>query len=148
MTIPAAARPSPIDIPSGAVVFVDPDTGRLTPTQGLGALVDIINYINGSCRVIPCEETGTNLLVLTMLSVSPLIRQYNSYDVYKFIAAATSTGLVTARVVTQQGTLATLNVYKTNGSAQATTGDITIGLQYDLTYVDSLNAGVGGLVLR
>jgi hypothetical protein len=50
--------------------------------------------------------------------------------------------------VTANGALATLNVYKTNGGAQATTNDVTSGRQYWLTYVDSLNSGAGGFVLR
>jgi hypothetical protein len=83
-----------------------------------------------------------------MLAASPLVSQYADFDTFRFVADATSTGLLSAKVVTPQGTLATLNVYKTNGSAQATTGDVTINLQYDLTFVDSLNSGAGGLVLR
>jgi len=56
-----------------------------------------------------------------MLSISPLIKQYNDYDTYQFVAAATSTGLVTANVTaiqgqTVQGTFATLKVFKTNGA--------------------------------
>lgn len=148
MTVPASARPLPIGIPSSRVPFVDTNNGTLIPSNGLSILADIINYINGSCRMIPCEETGTNVLALRMLSVSPLIRQYNDYDVYSFVAAATSTGPVTAFVVTPQAKLATLNVYKNNGAAQATTNDVLINLQYQLTYVDSLNNGAGGFVLR
>lgn len=147
MMVPAAARASPIGLPNSRIVFVDPTTGVLTP-NGLGNLTDIINYINGSSRLIPCTETGTNVLALTLLSIAPLIKQYNDYDIYQFVAAATSTGNVTANVTTPQGALATLNVYKTNGSAQATTGDVVINLQYQLTYVDSLNSGAGGFVLR
>lgn len=147
MTIPAAARPSPIGLPNARVPFTDSETGSLT-TNGLGVLADIINYINGMSRTIPCTETGTNILALTMLSISPLIKQYNDYDVYQFVAAATSTGVVTASVTTPQGTLGTIKVFKTNGSAQATTGDIVINLQYTLTYVDSLDSGAGGFVLR
>jgi hypothetical protein len=147
MTIPASARPSTPGAANSRIPIVDPQTGILN-SSGIGVFTDLLNYIIGGSRIIPCEETGTNVLVLKMLAISPLIKQYNDYDVYKFVAAATSTGNVTANVVTLQGALPTLNVYKTNGSAQATTGDVAIGLQYDLTYVDSLNGGLGGFVLR
>lgn len=147
MTIPASARAQTPGEPNQRVALVDPQTGNLS-SSGVGILTDMYNYFVGTSRVIPCEETGTNVLALTMLKVSPLINQYNDYDVYKFVAAATSTGNVTAFVTTPHGALPTLNVYKTNGSAQATTGDVQIGLQYDLTYVDSLNSAAGGFVLR
>jgi hypothetical protein len=147
MTIPASARPTPPGAPNSRMPVVDLDNGSFNST-GLGQQTDMLNYFIGTSRLIPCNETGTNVLTLTMLSVSPLIKQYNDYDVYSFVAAATSTGLVTALVTTLQGALATLKVFKNNGSAQATTGDVVIGLHYTLTFVDSLDSGVGGFVLR
>ena len=152
MTIPASARPSTPSAANRAINIVDPETGNLT-SNGINVLSDMLNYYIGSSRVIPCEETGTNVLALTQLSISPLIKQYNDYDIYQFVAAATSTGLVTANVTlvsgaVTQGTLATLKVFKTNGAAQATTGDVVLGSQYELTYVDSLNGGLGGFVIR
>lgn len=152
MTIPASARPT---VPTAAnlrIPIIDPKTGAPNPT-GINVLTDLLNYIQGSSRLIPCEETGTNVLALVQLPVSPLISQYNDYDVYQFVAAATSTGLVTADVTvvqgqTVQGTLATLKVFKTNGAAQATTGDVVLGSQYELSYVNSLDGGLGGFVLR
>jgi hypothetical protein len=152
MTIPASARPSTPSAANRAVNIVDPETGNLT-SNGINVLSDMLNYYIGSSRVIPCEETGTNILALTQLSISPLIKQYNDYDIYQFVAAATSTGLVTANVTlvsgaVVQGTLATLKVFKSNGATQATVGDVVLGSQYELTYVDSLNSGAGGFVLR
>ena len=152
MTIPASARPSTPSAANRAINIVDPETGNLT-SNGINVLSDMLNYYIGSSRVIPCEETGTNVLALTQLSISPLIKQYNDYDIYQFVAAATSTGLVTANVTlvsgaVTQGTLATLKVFKTNGATQATVGDVVSGSQYELTYVDSLNGGLGGFVIR
>ena len=152
MTIPASARPSTPSAANRAINIVDPDTGNLT-SNGINVISDMLNYYIGSSRVIPCEETGTNVLALTQLSISPLIKQYNDYDIYQFVAAATSTGLVTANVTlvsgaVTQGTLATLKVFKTNGATQATVGDVVLGSQYELTYVDSLNGGLGGFVIR
>lgn len=147
MTIPASARPAPPGAPNSRIPVVDPDTGILNST-GIGQLTDMLNYFIGTSRIIPCTETGTNILALTMLSVAPLIKQYNDYDTYSFVAAATSTGTLTANVISPQGAFATLKVFKTNGSAQATTGDVVIGLHYTLTFVDSLDSGNGGFVLR
>ena len=147
MTIPAAAYVAPLTDPNFGVQFVDPQTGRLTQ-NGYETLQGIVHFLNGTNRIVPCNASGTNLVTLTMLVTSPLIRQYNDFDTFRAVAGGTSTGTVTAKVVTPQGTLATLNVYKTNGSAQASTGDITSGLLYDFTYVDSLNSGAGGFVLR
>lgn len=147
MTIPAAAQVTPLDLPSLRIGFVDAKTGVLT-THGHQLLIDYVNYIQGSCRIIPCNASGTNAITLTMLGVSPLIQHYNDFDSFRFVAAATSTGAVTAFVQTPQGALATLNVYKTNGSAQAGLNDITVGLLYEVVYVDSLNSGAGGFVLR
>ena len=152
MTIPASARPSTPSAANRAINIVDPETGNLT-SNGINVLSDMLNYYIGSSRVIPCEETGTNVLALTQLSISPLIKQYNDYDIYQFVAAATSTGLITANVTlvsgaVTQGTLATLKVFKTNGATQATVGDVVLGSQYELTFVNSLNGGLGGFVLR
>jgi hypothetical protein len=124
------------------------DDGNILTNNGWQVLAGMFNFINGTNRIIPCNAAGTNAITLTMLAVSPLVQGYFDFDTYRAVAAATSTGLVTASVVTPQGALATIKVFKTNGSAQATTGDITIGLLYDFTYVDSLDSGAGGFVLR
>lgn len=147
MTIPASARASPPGAPNSRIPIVDPQTGILNST-GIGQLTDMLNYFIGTSRLIPCEETGTNVLALKLLAVAPLIKQYNDYDTYQFVAAATSTGVVTANVTNAQGTFATLKVFKNNGAAQATTGDVVLGSQYELTYADSLDSGAGGFVLR
>lgn len=152
MTIPASARPAVPNAANTRVPIIDPETGILN-SNGIGVLTDLLNYIIGSSRVIPCEETGTNVLALTQLSISPLIQRYNDYDIYQFVAAATSTGLITANVTVVQGTvvqgtLATLKVFKSNGAIQATTGDVVLGSFYLLIYVDSLDGGAGGFVLK
>jgi hypothetical protein len=151
MTIPASARPAVPTAGNIRIPIVDPKTGALNPT-GINVLTDLLNYIQGSSRLIPCEETGTNVLALKMLPVSPLISQYNDYDVFQFVAAATSTGPVTANLTVVQGqlvqgTLATLKVFKAAGATQATTGDIVLGSFYHMSYVDSVDSGAGGFVL-
>lgn len=146
MTISSAATIQELLAPNLRTSFVD-GNGVLT-THGWQVLTNFMNYMQGTSRFIPCNATGTNVIALAMLQTSPLITKYNSFDTFQFTAAATTTGLVTANVVTPQGALATLNVYKTNGSAQATTGDIVIDQQYHLTYVDTFGGGAGGFVLR
>lgn len=147
MTIPASAQPTPIVNANVSRQFCD-EKGKLT-NMGRIALQQLHDYVVNMNRVIPCNaSTTSNVITLKMLAVQPTVTQYADFDTYGFVADATSTGLLSALVVTAQGTLATLKVYKTNGSAQATTGDITSGLQYFLTYVDSLNSNAGGFVLR
>jgi hypothetical protein len=98
---------------------------------------------------VPCNCTNTgNVYKWTPLNISPSVSNYYSYWSFPFVASATSTGAVTATVVPQTGTLATLPVYKTNGSAQASSGDITIGLFYVAYFVDYLNSGNGGFVIK
>jgi hypothetical protein len=117
-------------------------TGRLVLQQAHDFAVNM-------ARIIPANAmTASNVITLTLLSVQPSVQQYAIFDTYGFVADATSTGTLTAKVVTASGTLATINIYKSNGATQATTGDVVLGSQYFLTYVDSLNAGAGGFVLR
>lgn len=146
MTIPAAFQVPSLLQPAQRTAFVD--DGDILTNNGWQTLAGMFNFINGTNRIIPCNATGTNVITLTMLSVQPLVQGYYDFDTYRAVAANTTTGLVTASVVTSSGALATIKVFKTNGSAQATTGDITTGLLYDFTYVNSLDSGNGGLVLR
>jgi hypothetical protein len=147
MSIPASAQIGPLQQSNRSIPLVDKN-GVLTEF-GKATLDSSYGFINGCSRHIPCNASTTaNVITLTMLSNAPLVKQYADFDTFQFVADATSTGLLSAKVVTPQGTLSTLNVYKTNGSAQATTGDVTSGLQYNATFVDSLNSGNGGFVLR
>ena len=146
MTIPASAQDNPLLAPAQRISFVD-DNGILT-NNGWQTLQGMYGFVNGTNRVVPCNASGTNVITLTMLSNSPLVHGYFDFDTFRAVAAATSTGSVTALVATPQGNLGTLKVFKTNGSAQAGAGDITIGLLYDFTFVDSLDSGNGAFVLR
>ena len=146
MTIPNSAYVAPLNAFSQAVSITD-QTGKLTQ-NGIQNLQALVNFLNGMNRIIPCNASGTNVINLTMLQVSPSIAQYNDFDTFRAVAANSSTGSVTALVTTPAGALATLNVYRSNGASQAGNGDITAGLLYDFTFVDSLNSGSGGFVLR
>lgn len=147
MTITADATGTPIPRPNALVPLIDPKTGILTQ-HGVELLSSWRNFIVGMNRLIPCNAAGTNLITLTPLDASPLLEGYKDYDAFSFVAAGSSTGSVTATVAPRDGALATIKVYKTNGSAQAGNGDITAGLFYVAFYVDSLDSGAGGLVLK
>ena len=147
MSVPVASAVPTLQNPSQGGAFVDVKTGNLTQ-NGYITLQAVSGFVNGIARIIPCNASGTNVITLAIVAQTLLVTQYSDFDTYRAVAANTTTGLVTALVTTAQGSLATLNVYKSNGAAQATTGDITAGLLYDFTYVDSLNSGAGGLVVR
>lgn len=144
MTVSASA---PISKPNGLFPFVDLATGSLSE-HGLQILTQWYNFIVGMNRITPCNATGTNVITLTPLTASPLIESYADYEIYSFVAANTSTGSVTATVVPKNGTLATLKVYKTNGSAQAGVGDIVSGSLYLAIYNSALDSGAGGFVAK
>jgi hypothetical protein len=156
--IPASAIPTPIVSPSAAGKnFVNPASFQNGP-QGLSgtgriALQQMHDWIVNMSRKFPANaSTSSNVITLTLLAVQPTCVQYADYDDFGFVADATTTGNVTALVVTTVNgnatPLATLNVYKNNGGTQAGNGDITIGRQYWFTYVDSLNSNAGGFVVR
>lgn len=145
MSISAIA--SPLSKPTGIFPFVDPQTGNLSD-HGLQLLNQYYNFIVGMNRLTPCNASGTNIITLTPLASSPLITGYVDYEIYTFTAAATTSGPVTMTVVPDTGTLATLKAYKTNGSAQATSGDLVSGSLYLAIYNDALDGGSGGFVVK
>lgn len=147
MTIATAAIPSPIPRPNGVFPFVDMQTGALSE-HGLLLLQRWYDFMVGMNRLIPCNASGTNVITLTPLDASPLLEQYNDFDVFTFVAANTSSGSVTATVVPKKGALATVKVYKTNGAAQAGSGDVVANSVYLAIYADHLDSGAGGLVIK
>lgn len=147
MTISSAATIGPLPKINGDIPVIDITTGNLTE-YGVQTLNQWYNSINGMNRVIPCNETGLNVLTLTPLTASPVIDKYNDYEVFVFVADNTSTGSVTATVVPRKGVLATLKVYKASGTVQAGSGDITSTGLYFLIYNDALDSGAGGFVLK
>lgn len=147
MTISTAATPTPISRPNGVFPVVDLTTGCFTE-HGLQLLNGFRNFVVGMNRITPCNASGTNVITLTPLEASPLIEKYADFEAFAFVAANNSTGDVTMTVVPRDGTLATLKAYKTNGSAQAGNGDIAAGSFYLAFYVDSLDSGAGGFVIK
>lgn len=147
MTITADATGTPISKPNGLFPFIDIQTGCLTE-HGLQMWSQLYNFVVGMNRLTPCNVSGTNIVTLTPLAASPLIEKYVDYEVFTFVAANTSSGSVTMTVAPKSGTLATLRAYKTNGSAQAGTGDIVAGSLYLAIYCDALDGGAGGFVVK
>lgn len=121
------------------------DTGHRT-------LERLRNYVLGMGRIIPCSASGTNvgsnLITLQPNDAAPSIEGYMFGDCFPFWAPFTSDDPVTATLVPKTGTLATLKVYITNGSAQAGAGDVTDGLFYVAWYVPTLDSNAGGFVLK
>ena len=147
MTIPAAAQATPIVTPNPGLRLVD-ERGFLTG-RGAIALQEMHNYIVNMNRTMPCNtSTTSNTITLTLLSVQPAVNQYVSYETYGFVADVTTDGNVSIGVVTENGALAVLKAYKDNGATRAASGDVVSGSQYFATYVDSLDGGAGGFVLR
>jgi uncharacterized protein with NAD-binding domain and iron-sulfur cluster len=141
MSIATAAKGTPIARPNGLFPVIDLQTGCLTE-HGLQLFTQYYNFMVGMNRITTCNASGTNVITMT------LIEKYVDYEVYSFVAANNSTGAVTMTVAPRDGSLSTLKAYITNGSAQAGNGDIVAGRHYEATYVDSLDSGAGGFVIR
>jgi hypothetical protein len=117
--------------------------GNASSPEAMGCLDNMFNQ-SAAMLHIPCSVSGTNALSLTPLTNCPALSSYNELGGYRFRAAATSSGPVTA----QYNGLAFLNVYHGDGVTQASTGDIVIGGQYGLIYSLLLNGGLGGFFLE
>lgn len=154
MTIPAAAKPTPIPRIDISTPLVEPRSG-VPSTQGLQRIERLRGYVSGMGRIIPCScSSSSNKLTLTPNGhgdedgEAPVIEGYRFGDIYLFVADANSTGAVTATVVPKTGTLSTLKVYISGGSTQAGNGDITSGLVYLGVYAYNLDSNAGGIVIR
>jgi hypothetical protein len=128
--------------------FVDLKTGQLSE-HGNQLMSAWYNFIVGMNRITPCNaSTTSNVITLTPLTASPLIEGYRDFELYGFVADATSTGSVTGKIAPKSGSLSTIKFYKTSGATQAAAGDVVSGSFYIGVYVDSLDGGNGGLVLK
>jgi hypothetical protein len=134
-------KPS-ITSPKFGVPFVD-KSGALTNTT-IQALQGWVNEIQGGVIGVPCTATGTNVITLMPAAIAPTVQQYYDFLEVAFVAAGTSTGLVTM----SYATLPLVPVMKLNGASQAGAGDLTINLFYKANYVSTLNSGNGAWVLK
>jgi hypothetical protein len=154
VSIPTAAKPTPIDLPNVNVPVVDPKTGLLTQAEIIRQQ-RLRNYVVGGGRIVPCLcVSSSNVLTLTPNGhgdedgIGPLIEGYRFGDMYLFVADASSTGSVTGTVVPKSGSLSTLKFYINGGASQAGNTDITAGRVYIGVYVYSLDSNAGGIVVR
>jgi hypothetical protein len=90
-----------------------------------------------SLGVIPCTATGTNSLTLTPIANTPNVQAYVGFQLFGFVAPATSTGAVTIAV----SALSATNVYLPNGVTQA---NVVAGVYYIVQFNTALNSGAGG----
>lgn len=147
-TIQAANQHESLTPIQRALAIVDPRTGIPTP-YFVELLQEVQRFVNGESRVIPCNASGTNTITLTPLSISPLLgARYVSHEIFSFVAENDSTGPVDATVRPPKGTLPTIKVYVDGGATQADAGDVLAGRFYLGCFVDGLDSGSGGLVLK
>jgi hypothetical protein len=117
--------------------------GTITSPEATAALDTMFNQVGAQIQ-IPCSASGVNAISLTPLVNCPALTAYNELGGYRFRAAASSTGPVTA----QYNSLGFLNVYHGDAVTQASTGDLVAGQQYALYYSASLAGGAGGFFLE
>lgn len=153
MSIPAAAKPTPIPRIDLSTRLVNPENG-VPDTHGLQRIERLRAYVTGMGRRIPCAASGTDVITLTPNGhgsedgEAPVIEGYVFGDSYLFWAENTSTADVTATVVPKTQTLATLKVYIDDGATQATAGDVVQDSVYEAFYAPHLDSNNGGLVLK
>lgn len=104
------------------------------------SLFDTMFNVVASMGVVMCTATGTNTLVLTPVTNMPTVAAYTNYQLFGFVAPATSTGNVTINV----STVGAVNAYNANGTTQITTGDLISGAYYIFAYNSALNGAAGG----
>jgi len=148
--VKASAITHAIVPPNIRIKFVETDKekdGMLSNT-GQSMLQGWFKNLNGLTPTISCECTNVgDVYTLTPLNISPIVLEYYSFASFAFVASGTSGGATTATVVPNTGSLPTLPILKTHGSAPAAGGDLTSGLFYVMYYVDTLNGGNGAFVL-
>jgi len=149
VTIQASSQPPPIVAVNTGLPFTtdaNNDRGFLTGNAQI-ALQQFHDFVVSMNRLIPCNASmASNVITLTMLPSQPIVTQYASYDGFAFVAPATSTGPVSALVVTENGALGTLNVYRNTGT-QGGANDIVQNALYRFYFNDALNSGAGGFVI-
>lgn len=94
--------------------------------------------------IVGCTATGTNVVTLTPILSGYTGPAYANFVAYSFIAANSSSGAVTLKV----GSLAALNVYKSDGTTQIGSGDIVAAQTYRVFYNGALNSSAGGWYLE
>ena len=141
LTTPAA-NPLTLDANGQCKFYTAGTTAiRMDGYTQAGAFIQSIDpvYPVGPAGAIQCTENGTNIMVLSPLTGQPSIAAYANYQEFGFVKTVTTTGSVTC----SYGSLATLNVYRSDGN-QAGSGDFVNGIYYKLVYNSALNSSAGG----
>jgi hypothetical protein len=112
-------------------------------TQSL-ALFDAMFAQVAQMVAIPTNATGVNALTLSPIGNAPTLTAYQNFSSFRFVAGATTSGVVTA----QYQSLPALPVYLADGATQVTSGNITGGQEYLLVFIQSLNSTNGGFILE
>lgn len=147
MTV-ADHKPPTIDPVVESLLAFDPKTGA--PSKHLVELLrQLRDYNLGGNRMVPCDAGGSaNAITLTPNNpISPIMEAYADHDGFIFTASANSSSTVTAEVITRDGSLGVVKLYKTHGSAQANNGDLISGLLYVAYYDSAADSGAGGLIM-
>lgn len=124
--------------------------GRFTK-NAYSTLQQIWRQVAAGHVVIPVEITNVgNKYTLVPKLHQEGAESYGDHMVFCGPASAASTGSVTAEVksASHHKTLPTIKVYKNNGLAQAGSGDVADGAFYLWIYVEALDGGAGGFVLK
>lgn len=107
------------------------------------SLFDTMFNVVGTMGTVFTTAAGANTIALTPTTNMPTITAYTNYRAFGFVAAANSSGAVTANV----SGVGALPVYLGDGVTQATSGSIVSGAYYLIAYNSALNSGGGGFQL-
>ena len=112
--------------------------------SGIVSAMEIDTNFNavGAMGVTSCTASGTNAISLTPLTNQPAVTVYKNYQLFGFVAAATTNGTVTLQV----NGLGFLPLYDADGSADGP-NSLLINQYYIVAYNSALNTGSGGFQL-
>ena len=111
--------------------------------EGVTSLQETWRQVCAGFVAVPCVASGTNAITLKPRLNDEGGATYGDGMIWSAVAAAASTGAVTAQV----GTLPAKKVFKDSGATQAGAGDIASGSAYLFMYESSLDSAAGGFML-
>ena len=94
--------------------------------------------------IVPCNASGKNAITLTPRMHREGGSSLANYMPFAFVAEQTSDGAVTIKVADHTF----LKAYKTNGAAQAGSGDVVATSLYVAYFNQALDGGAGGYVVK
>lgn len=123
-------------------VFGTTASGAQRPGGDLDGNYNDMGQLMGTTQ---CSATGTNAITLTPAANQPNVSSPlpANMQMFSFVAAANSTGAVTAQV----GSGSFVLVFMPGAVRQAGQGDITASAPYTVMFLTALNSGSGGFVI-